>query len=339
MAAKSDPHPQRAFDELSAELRAARQLAAGYVLRGEELYYRQRALDAVKELGRESGSELCAHDGKEPGFQLSRLLDDLGGGALFAPSRLVVIERPEELLKKSDDGEESPTARAVAAFLAARAGTVVLCTEGLRADHATVKKLVAAGGKLWSFRKLWLTPWGSDDLRQGELVPWLLERARELPVKLTPEQAVFLAQATGNDLHALELRLAELSLAGAPAFFEHLEGNAPGNPFQLATELARGALPGSLLGIETLFRGGFRQKDGRFETKPDALLQILFNALRSSLRRSLTEGDPLRSREEWQAMLTDLAHLERRARIERGVDENDFFRFALRWQGTAARAR
>jgi hypothetical protein len=39
------------------------------VVRGEELYYRNRALDAIKRAAAARGFELCVHDAKDSAFQ------------------------------------------------------------------------------------------------------------------------------------------------------------------------------------------------------------------------------------------------------------------------------
>jgi hypothetical protein len=91
--------------------------------------------------------------------------------------------------------------------------------------------------------------------------------------------------AAGNDLAALDAKLDELALVGAAEFFKRLVGAAPGAPFELAGELARGDVRAALRGIEALFQGGFEGKDGKRELKPDALREILFGALRRELRR------------------------------------------------------
>ena len=357
MARKPDLDPAQALRELDA----APELLAGYVLRGDELYFTTRARDTIVGKARAAGYEVCAHDVKESSFEAAALMDDLVGGALFASSRLVLIANPEGLLKK-----DTPLERAIASFLAGRRGSVVLVSGGLRADNRTVKAIVKAGGRLLSFRKLYdkPPPWQPHaDPRNAELPQWLRARARELSVELSGEGALLLIAAVGNDLFSLEDRLSELRLAGEQSFFERLEGDGAGSPFAAATELCRGHAGAALFQVETLFRSGQKGRDGKRELAPKALREVLFNALRGKLRGGLAgavalnagasldeaaaaagvPGYPaakrefgemvrLRSVRDWRRMCDDLARLERRARTGGNVDVNDFSLFALRWK-------
>jgi hypothetical protein len=357
MARKPDLDPAQALRELDG----SSELLAGYVLRGDELYFTTRARDTIVEKAREAGYEVCRHDVKESTFDAAVLLDDLAGGALFASSRLVLIANPEAQLKK-----DAPLERAIASFLAGGRGSVVLVSSGLRADNRTVKAIVKAGGRLLSFRKLYdkPPPWQPHaDPRNAELPQWLRARARELSVELSGEGALLLIAAVGNHLFALEDRLSELRLAGEQSFFEQLQGDGAGSPFVAATEVCRGNASAGLFQIETLFRSGQRGRDGKRELAPKALREVLFNALRSKLRgglagavalsggagpdeaaaaagvpnfpaakREFAEMVRLRSVRDWRRMSDDLARLERRARMSRSVDVNDFALFALRWK-------
>jgi len=357
-----EAHPE----EVLAELRSAtgaRGLAPGYVVRGEELYYRNAALDLLRALARSKNLELCQHDAKEPGFDAQRLLGDLAGGGLFSAGRMIVVHAPEELLKK-DGAKERPLARAIPKFLAAGGGCVVLVAEGLRADNATVKALVAAGGSLLSFRKLYEkpAPWERHpDPRRTELSEWVGARAKARGVKISADQVVLLIASVGGELAVLENKLAEFALLPGGEFFQRLDASAPVSPFDLANALLRGDLRASLRDAEGLFHAGYKSKDGKLEVKPDALREILFSGLRSQVRRGVAASEGLRaglSAEEaanqagvsayqmrdfqlalgarapaaWRAMSADLARLERKARSGHLVDVNDFASFAVRWR-------
>jgi hypothetical protein len=104
---------------------------------------------------------------------------------------LIVVHSPEDLLKKGSDGEERALARSMRAFIARRTGSIALSVDGLRADHAVVKAIVAAGGVLMGFRKLYEKPgaWERQpDPRRTELAEWLAVRARAKGVALSPDQ-------------------------------------------------------------------------------------------------------------------------------------------------------
>src|SRR5262245_4871758 len=219
MAKARESEPWIELETLGAAL-ARGTLARGYALRGEERYFRERAIALLRAKAEALGHEVCVHDAtgeKEGGeFQLARLIDDLSGGGLFAPKRLVVVRNPGELLKKLE-GEDGPLVRAALAFVKSpeEAGTLVLSDSSLRADHALVKAILAAGGSAPSFRRLYDTPppWKPDPL-QAELVVWTAWRARQLGLGLTDEQALYVSAATGNDLAALDDQLELLRASG-----------------------------------------------------------------------------------------------------------------------------
>ncbi len=364
-----ETHPEEVLGALRTALTGGA-LAPGYVVRGEELFYRNAALDLLRVSARALKLELCGHDTRDSGFDALRLQDDLGGGGLFAAGRLVIVQAPEDLLKK-DDGKERPVARAIARFLASKAGCVVLVAEGLRADNATVKSIVASGGSLLSFRKLYdkPAPWERNpDPRRTEVCEWVAGRAKELGIRVTSDQAVLLVAAVGGDLCALDSKLAECRHSSGADFFRELDAAAPVSPFDVASALARGDLRASLQGNEGLFHSGFKSKDGKLEVKPDALREILFSGLRSSVRRGLFASEAMRQGKsseeaakeagvsafqmrdfqaaleardaaEWRAMSADLVRMERKARSGHVVDENDLAVFAVCWRRARGASR
>ncbi|HTF87585.1 MAG TPA: hypothetical protein VK843_04190 [Planctomycetota bacterium] len=363
-----EAHPEEVLEGLRAELGGGK-LAPGYVVRGEELFYKNAAIDLVRERARNQELELCSHDTKESGFDAQRVQDDLLGGGLFSSGRLVVIQAPEDLLKKGEGKEkERPVARAIAKFLTAGAGTLVLVAEGLRVDNPTVKALIASGGKVLTFRKLYdkPAPWERNpDPRRTEVCEWVLARAKSMGLKLTSDQAVLLVAAVGGELGALDSKLGEFRHSDAREFFERLDAAAPVSPFDLAAALARGDLKSALTGNEGLFHSGYKSKDGKLEIKPDALREILFSGLRAQVRRGLAAShatsagkSPEDAAKEigvsafqmrefqaslgardlpgWRAMSADLGRLERKARSGHTVDASDLALFALRWRKTTA---
>jgi hypothetical protein len=362
-ARESDP-----FSELAAlEAALARgELARGYVLRGEERYFRERALERIKERAREEGCEPCLHEAEEanPDFRLARLIDDLSGGGLFAPRRLVVVRHGAELLKKVG-GEESPLARAVLAFLRdpGSPGTVVLSDPSLRADHPVVRAVLEAGGLVVSLRKLWESPppWKPDP-RNSELVQWTERRARELGLVLSFEQALYVTAATGNDLAALDDQLELLRASGGRDPRVLVPWTAGASPWGVAEHIAAGDTPRALAGIEALFSGGFQDKSGRRVLDASALASMLLGALQRGVRASLAlsqaleqglgEKDALaaagvgggptgeraalaRARERpsarWRLLFDQTGALERAAKSGPGVDASDFACLTLRW--------
>src|SRR5262249_22760891 len=156
--------------------------ARGYLVRGEERWFRDAAVALLVEAGTRAGFEVARHDAADPDFDLAGLLADLAAPSLFAPARLGVVPSAGALVQEEAQ-PRSPFAAGGAAFLRGRAvpGALVLEAESLRIDHAVAKAVVEAGGSVLSFRRLYESPppWERDpDPRQVELVQWLLSRAR-----------------------------------------------------------------------------------------------------------------------------------------------------------------
>lgn len=371
---KREPSPPEALRHLARALEE-RGLAAGYVLRGEEPYFLARALELLRARGEADGLELCLHGPPQGGadFSLARLIDDLSGGGLFASRRLVVVREPEDLLKKTGE-RQSPLTVALQGFVAQGGGTVVLAGGALRADLAAVKAVIAAGGELLTLRKLWdgPPPWNPDP-RQAELVQWLLQRATEKGLRLSPSQAVYVCAATGNDLAALDDNLERLR--AAPPGEERdlgtlVDWDANTAPWSVADHVVTGDLPRALAGIETLYRGGFQEKSGKRLLDAVALTSMLTGALLRGVRQALALAAELRagasegeaaealglrgrpesvrealvragrvSEAEWRARLEDVLELERRTKTGAEVDANDFARLALAWARRAEPVR
>lgn len=360
-AREADPGSQ--LEQLQAAL-ASGDLPRGIVLKGEERYFREQGIAIVCAAASARGLELCRHDAHDPDFDARALCSDLSAPPMFAGARLVVVRHANALVKKEkhDDDEEeqgaavAPAAvRAILSFLADQgtAGTLVIDAESLRADHAISKAITALGGPIVTCRRLWDSPapWGDPDPRRVELVQWLLARAREKGVPLLPEKAVYVAEAIGNDLSALDGELERLRRRGAQGVEDAVVWTSGASPFAVAEHLVRGDLAPALAGIEGLFRAGTRGRDGSREVDPAALLAMLFGSVRNKLRHSLAHAEGtaagglapraraeleerarLRPARAWRRLQDELAELERRARSGAVVDASDLALLALRWR-------
>ncbi len=363
--------PAEILVELELELEHTAPRRA-YVLRGEERYFRERALGCLCSKARALGWEVALHDAESgnPDFVLNRLVDDLGGGGgLFAPHRLIVVRNPEGLLASASGGE-SPFLVSARAFLGAgeAGGCLVVSAASLRADAALAKAVSSGGGSVLSFRRLWEgpPPWNPDP-RRAELVQWLLSRARDQGLALSSEGAVYLCAAIGNDLFALEGELERLRSLPAADLRAIVEWRAASPPWAVAEDIVQGDLARSLAAVEALFRGGFQEKGKRL-VDAAALSAMTIASLGREVRRSLALAwalerglDPEEAGERsgtkgrgwesfvarttrfparvWRARLEDVADLERRAKSGVGVDANDFVALLLRWDSTARHAR
>ena len=371
-ARRKDPWPPDVMAELEAGL--SKGLARAYVLRGEERYFREKAIEAVTRIALAQGHELVRHDGNDPELSVPRLIDDLTAAPMFSAARCVVVRDPEaakaphpKLLDKRDDGSPSAFTRAVQGFLAdaGRGGCVVISTKSMRADHAIAKAVKQAGGPVLSFRRLYDSPppWEQNpDPTRTELARWLHSRARAAGVRLSLQDAAYVAAATGNDLSALDTQLDKLRHGGGAALREIVGWDSAQAPWKLSDPLLLGDLSKSISGLEALFAAGF-ESSGKRESDPAALANVLLGTLRNQLRqtiagaRALAAGQApaaaaaaaglkggktaleafekrLRARPpaEWERMFEDLGELERRTRTAAKVDVSDFVDLALRWR-------
>ena len=190
---------------------------------------------------------------------------------------------------------------------------------------------------------------------------WLLGKARERAIELAPEEAVYVVAATGNDPSALESQLAQLERRGRDSIAELVHWDAGGSPYSVAEHLLLGDAARAVAGVESLFSGGFRGRDGSRTVDRAGLVAMLAGAVVGKLRETAAgaevleaRGDvsaaakqvgvkgpgPLRSFEarvgrrgasEWRGLLEDATELERRSRSGATVDASDFALLALRW--------
>ncbi len=363
-----EPHPHEEFSALESVL--SRGMPPAVILKGAESWYRHAGAMAVLEKARERGDEVCRHDGKDPEFNLSRLLDDLTGGSLFAESRTVRLDRADALLKKGARGFSAGLVDALTKRLASGLpGCIVIGAESLRVDHAVVKGALAAGGTVVGCRRLWDTaPVWDPDPRRTELVQWLLARARERKIELRPDEAVYLARAMGNDLAALLDRLETLRDRGGKGVRELVEWEAGASPWDVAERMVEGDAARGAAGIEALFHGGFQGRDGTRTTDHAALVNLITSAITGKVRaaaagasalatgaapgkvvalagvkggpsvqKAFLEGLRRRTPAQWGRMLEEAANLERRSRTGATVDANDLMTLSLHWAKRAGR--
>lgn len=364
MARAKEPSPSEQLDLLQRAL-AGGPLPRAVLVRGEERWFRDQALEALLAAARKRGLELARHDAQDPDFDLRALCDDLGAAPMFASARCVVVRNAAQLIKR-DGSDDAPFVRAAQSWLRdpGREGALIVEAESLRADSLLAKAITAAGGTSLNLRRLWDTPppWDSDP-RRTELVQWLLARARARSIQLAADDALYVTAAVGNDLHALDDALERVRHRGTKSVRAAVGWSASASPFQVAEDLCRGDAPRAIAGIQALFQAGLEGKDGVRDLQPEAVLVVLLGALRSKLRQTLagarvlarggdlaaaaaSAGVPAmpraraefearvqaRSAARWQLCVRDLAALERQSRSGARVDANDLVVLALRWR-------
>jgi DNA polymerase III delta subunit len=360
---ESPPNAQLArFEE---EVTAAQALAPGYLIRGEEEYFKRRAVGALRTRAKALELEVEVHDAGDPDFDAQRLMGELATPPMFSPGQLLVARGVGALLKGSGK-QASPLMQALTSFLERReAGrSVVIVVGAMRANHALVKHFADAGLPSLSLRRLYDTPppWKPDP-RAVELVQWVQARGRELGLRLDADRALYVAAATGNDLEAIEGQLERLKVSAGDGGMESaVHWQAGASPFSVADSLCRGDLRRSADGVEALFRGGMQGRDGERVVDRGALTAILVGSLYRGVRQGLAAAraieagaappaaaeaagasnerargellERLRARpraSDWARMFEELADLDRRSKSGAGVDASDFARLALAW--------
>jgi hypothetical protein len=341
---------------------AAEGPARAALLKGEERYFADRAIELLTRAASEAGQEVCRHDTSDPEFSLGALLDDLGAAPLFASARCVIVRGADPLLKKTDRSP-SPFTRSALAFLeSGREGCLVIAGRSIRIDHVVAKAVKAASGAIVTCRKLWDSPppWDPDP-RKVELALWVRKRGEELGVRLDPSDAAYLATATGNDLAAIDTQLEKVRQGGAKRLREVVGWESGGTPWKCADELFSGDVGRGLAAVEALFRSGFHStRDNKTEVAPEALNAMLLQALRSKIRQVLAgagamergaaigeaadlagvpAGKLARSAFEnlvgrrdaagWEVVYREIASMERKNRLATTLDASDYYRLAL----------
>ena len=360
-----DPHPEQALAELGRRL--ADPLHA-VCLKGEERYFRDQGVRLVLQTARRRGDEICRHDGSDPEFSQATLLDDLTSGALFAGARTILVDNADKLIKKGARSFSQGLVDALRSRIEALAagqveGCLILAASNLRVDHVLVKAIRSVDGAVVSCRRLYDSPppWDPDP-RKAELVQWTVDRARRAKVPLDVEEAVYLAAALGNDPAGIAGKLEQLRERGSEGIAELVSWESGGSPWDLADKLMDGDGARASVGVEALFAGGFRGKEGKRTLDRGALVTLMTSTLTKGLMeltragRYMAEGRTpqaalaaagvrgapavvkrkaerlaSRSPEQWQGMLEQAEELERRSRSGARVDVNDFALVGLRW--------
>lgn len=237
-----------------------------------------RTLDAVEMRGGGGGGDADdddeaddAGDGGDAGIADCPELLDLRGGGLFAKSAVLVIRRGKNWWKK----HVATLAAQVDKF---SAGSALV----LEADKLDKRKKVAAGlvkaaaeqGAAFEFRNLYELPYNRDEgLAGGELVQWLLGRAKGLGTALTDEAACLLVTQVGAqpaellaELHRLRDQLGA-DPKRPPLAPADLRGKLTvafeSTPFEFAEAVLDRDKPRAHRSLQAMFARGVRDKSGK----------------------------------------------------------------------------
>jgi DNA polymerase III delta subunit len=339
------------------------------LLRGEERYFIDRALEELLARAKDAGLEVCKHDVADPEFVAANLLDDLGANPMFASARFILVRNADTTrvgqssIMNKQGTKTSPFTRAVISFVESnREGAVVITGRSIRADHAIAKAIKAKSLPVLSLRALYDTPppWAPDP-RKSELALWVGTRSRQLGMRVSPDDCAYIAGATGNDLAAIDTQLEKVRVGGKQAIQESVQWQSGGTPWKAADDLLSGHLARALASLESLYRSGFHSsRDGKTEVSGAALGAMLMGTLRSKSRQAAlvsravasgasmaqaaaeagVKGKPamdslgallkLRSAQDWERFYREVLELERKSRSGPEVDMNDFVALALR---------
>ncbi len=374
-AKQREQPPQAQLGNYRKLLESAERLPRVTVARGDEGYFRGKIVEAAVAAAKRLDTEVIVHDGADPDYDAQTLMGDLATLPMFASRQLIVVRNTESALAKRGK-DQPPLVRALLAFIERGdpERAVCLTASSMRADHALAKAAKKAECPVLNVRRLYETapPWKPDP-RQSELALYVGIRARELGMPLSPDQALMVAQATGNDLSAIDDQLQRVKRSGPEKLGETLGFQAGGSPFAVADALIEGRSREAVSGIEALWRAGMVQRDGGRVVDGRALAAMLTSALVRGTRQGYAaavaraagappseaarlagvagaprtvEGflgriqkrpDPAR----WLEMLHASSNLERRAKGGAGVDANDLSHLALQWalfESSAAKA-
>lgn len=279
------PHPEKELDRL--QQLCGKGLPPVVVLAGAGEWFRTQAVDKVLQAVPEK-AELIAIDGQETsarglGGEGERADDEveesdeptahcadlqpLAGGGLFASRTFVVVRRGDRWLRRH--------AAAVAAFLPRIAKGSVLVVETQKIDKRTrFAKQLDTVGAVFDFRDLYETPFGRPDRPlEGELVQWVLTRARGLQVPLAPESALLLVAQVGKQPGDLLAELEQLrdqlgTAAGRkPLQPDDLRGKLTcsfeSTPFEFAEAMLQNDRRRALRSLHAMFARGVKQRDGK----------------------------------------------------------------------------
>ncbi len=344
-------------------------LPRAVLLRGEERYFIDQALDALLAKAKETSLEVCKHDVADPEFVAANLLDDLGANPMFASARFILVRNADTTrvgqssIMTKQGTKNSPFTRAVTSFVESdREGALVITGRSIRADHAIAKAIKAQSLPVLSLRSLFDTPppWAPDP-RKSELALWVGTRSRQLGLRLSPDDCAYIAGATGNDLAAIDTQLEKVRVGGGQTVRDSVQWQSGGTPWKAADDLLGGQLARGLASLESLYSAGFHSsRDGKTEVSVGALGGMLMGTLRSKARqaalvsRAVSQGASMaqaaaeagvkgkpamdslgtllkvRSAPAWERFYREILELERRSRSGPEVDVNDFVALALR---------
>ncbi len=259
---------------------AKNEFAPAYLLAGAELFFRDKAREALVKFYLDGRPEdLVERDLAE--VAVRDALDDAATPGLFAPRRVVWLRNADALLARRGptseetaltSGRHSP--EAITAYLGRPNPEAIVVFEARTDDKeriARLEKLLAGSAKVELGRAA-----------APEAVRYLIEEAGRAGFTLDRGAAAELVEATGDDLARARTELEKLMAyaAGRGAITaEDVRELVPAEPayiiWELGDSIGRGDVPGALERLGALLRDGH---------KPLAILGLIASHIRKLLR-------------------------------------------------------
>ncbi len=258
------PNPEKEISRLASLLRAD-PAPSVFVFQGQQRWFRDRALDLVKDkLGAQG--DVFEHDassGEGSANDAAGFLMDLRTRSLFGGQKVLMLRSAERWLKSHG--------KLLAEVLDGLAPGNALVIEVAKLDgrSALAKKLKKLGA-VFDFRNLYDKPFGDrGPATSAELVQWVCARAKSKKLRLSPASALFMTQVVGNDPGQLEgeMDLLASQFAGKEitpeTMREVLTVSFGSSQFEFVDALLEKDAQKALRSVHAMFREGLRDRDGK----------------------------------------------------------------------------
>jgi len=254
------PNPEQELNRLRRTLKEGAPPLV--VLLGPATFFRSEALGLVLgALPAELDVRQIAGDQETSGDELQ----SLRGKSLFGTGSWLVVRRAEGWLK-----QHGPTLAALAPTMSRHCGVVI---EAAKLDRRTkVGKGLSKAGEVYEFRALYDKPYDqSRSPLEGEMVGWIVARAKAMKMRLSSEAALLVMTMIGTDPAEC---VAELKRIAARVDPQHatlqphdlrglLSCSFESTQFDFADAVLGGDRRGAMRSLEAIFDRGMRGGDGK----------------------------------------------------------------------------
>ena len=246
------------------DMKAGKKPAAGYLLLGAEVFFRDRCRKALKKAvlgeGEPSEDSLIQIDLKEQ--SIARVLDETRALSLFATSRLILASNAEAALPSGRSAKGSADAEQLAAYFGDPTPGVVLAFEATKLDtrERDDKAKIERVAQLYASVPVTIL---IDRLTPGDALKGAALLARNMGLDIDRDVLSELVEMLGADMARLENELQKLHLyaeAGKPVTRQDIETLVPearqSGVFDLTDALSRKQRDRALQIVATLNESG-----------------------------------------------------------------------------------